>query len=85
MMPSIPQSLESCSIVMTPPSSDIKAGEVLSPNRKEISECKDLDTPEKSFLLNQRSARVIKDINDVCDKDHESLSTHCSFTYVRIR
>ena len=72
-MPSSPQ--PSCSIVMTPPSSGIKAGEVLSPNMKEISECKDLDTPEKSFLLKQRSERVIRDINDVCDNHRESLST----------
>ena len=82
-MPFSPQLLESCSIVMTPPSSGIKVDEVLSPNMKEISECKDLDTPEKSFLFKQRSDQVIKHTNNVCDKHRESLSTVLSHISVR--
>ena len=69
-MPSSPQPSES---LMTPPSNDIKAGAVFSLNMKEISECEELDTPEKSLLLKQRSDWVIRDINDVCDKHRESL------------
>ena len=69
-MPSSPQLSES---LMTPPSNDIKAGAVFSPNMKEISECEELHTPEKSLHLKQRSDRVLRDISDVCDKHRESL------------
>lgn len=72
---------------MTPPNSgDLikpESKHFPSPNLKEISEKHDLDTPEKLFLMKQRSSRVIKDVHDVCDKNRESLamvlSNMCAF------
>ena len=69
------------SMLKTPSSSGIKGGSFVkgSPNLKEISENSDLDTPEKTLMVEKRAKTVISNINDVCSKHRESLSTVLSY------
>ena len=50
-----------------------------SPNLQEICENSDLDTPEKALMCEKRGKLVISDINEVCDRHRESLSTVLSY------
>ena len=42
---------------------------------KEISQNKDIDTPEKTLLLKNRTKRVFQSVSDVCDEKRESLAS----------
>ena len=42
---------------------------------KELSQNKDIDTPEKRLLLKNRAKRVFQSVNDVCDEKRESLAS----------
>ena len=48
---------------------------VTSPNMKEISQNKDIDTPEKTLLLKNRAKRVFQSVSDVCEEKRESLAS----------
>ena len=56
---------------LTPPSS----GSLSSPNLKEICERNDLETPEKTFLIKKRGSRVLQDVQGICERSRENLST----------
>lgn len=76
-MPTTPTNKTLSSMAMTPPNSgnfQCAENKNVSPNLKEISEKKDLDTPEKVLLMKQRSSCVIKDVHDVRDRHRESLA-----------
>ena len=75
--------ISNLALVKTPSSSGVKGVFVKSsPNLKEISESTDLDTPEKSLMVEKRAKTVISDINEVCSKHRESLSTVLSYMCV---
>ena len=42
---------------------------------KELSQNKDIDTPEKRLLLKNRAKRVFQSVSDVCDEKRESLAS----------
>lgn len=72
--------ISSLALLKTPSSSGVKGVFLKSlPNLKEISESSDLDTPEKSLMVKKRAKTVISDINKVCSKHRESLSTVLSY------
>ena len=72
--------ISSLALLKTPSSSGVKGVFVKSsPNLKEISESSDLDTPEKSLIVKKCTKTVISDINEVCSKHRESLSTVLSY------
>ena len=63
----------------TPSSSGLAKPVKSSPNLKEICENTDIDTPEKAMMVEKRGKVVIGDINEVCNRHRESLSTVLSF------
>lgn len=72
--------ISSLALLKTPSSSGVKGVFLKSlPNLKEISESSNLDTPEKSLMVKKRAKTVISDINKVCSKHRESLSTVLSY------
>ena len=64
-------------ILKTPSSSRIKSRLPVksSPNLAEICNNSDLDTPEKTLMVEKRGKLVINDINEVCERHRESLAT----------
>lgn len=68
-------------IVKTPSSRGVKTRlpTKSSPNLKEICDDTDLDTPEKTLMIEKRGKLVINDINEVCERHRESLATVLSY------
>ena len=50
-----------------------------SPNLAEMCNDSDLDTPEKTLMVEKRGKLVINDINEVCERHRESLATVLSY------
>ena len=63
----------------TPSSSGLAMPVKSSANLKEICENTDIDTPEKAMMVEKQGKVVIGDINEVCTRHRESLSTVLSF------
>lgn len=68
-------------VLKTPSSSRIKTRlpAKSSPNLVEICNDSDLDTPEKTLMVEKRGKLVINDINEVCERHRESLATVLSY------
>lgn len=68
-------------MLKTPSSSGVKTRlhTKSSPNLKEICDDSDLDTPEKTLMVEKRGKLVINDINEVCERHRESLATVLSY------
>lgn len=65
-----------CDIYLKVQSDDqISTLSVTAPNKKEICQNKDIDTPEKMSLLKNRAKRVFQSVSDVCDQKRESLAS----------
>ena len=62
----------------TPVSVDLtfpSSGNLSSPNLKEISKRNDLETPEKTFLIKKRGSCILQDVQVICERSRENLST----------
>ena len=68
-------------VLKTPSSSRIKTRLPAKslPNLAEICNDSDLDTPEKTLMVEKRGKLVINDINEVCERHRESLATVLSY------
>ena len=74
-------SCTNCDMLKTPSSSGVKTHVPTknSPNLKEICDDSDLDTPEKTLMVEKRGKLVINDINEVCERHRETLATVLSY------